>query len=361
MRTLYRLMRASQIPFSKKGYDHLIQPVTGIRPRALIQGVFLIFLIFAGAIPVTGQNPKQASEKSLPAYSVAGFLQQQFVADQADGTPLQFAIHRARLGMTGQVTDRIHLNFIAGMAEPPNNTPRLVNAFVGFDFHPLLQIRTGQFLLPFGLEGPEPIPLNPAIERTTAIRQLNPFTMFRDVGVQVSGSRSIVQYAVALVNGEGANQPAQLDPSDILGRVGFQPLRNMTLGISGHYGRFQPDLGTENSAVRTRFGVDMSYRPGSLFFRGEHITRNEELTSNETRTSTGAYLLGGYELSSHWQLIARYEYYTPDNDNSLTVLTAGFSYYFIENTRLSVNYGFHNDQTASQTDDLLQVQMQVVF
>ncbi len=112
--------------------------------------------------------------------------------------------------MKGTITDRITVNLIGGYVEPPNNTPRLVNAFIDFDIHPLLQLRTGQFLLPFGIEGPQPIFLNPSIERSNAIRRLNTFSMFRDVGIQISGHYSIFDYAVALVNGKGANQPEQI-------------------------------------------------------------------------------------------------------------------------------------------------------
>ncbi len=364
MNSLFRLIARYTDTISKKRIRPSVQVITKFNSRTLIQGMVIIILVFIGMTPALGQHAEQNEKGSLPAYSVAGFLQQQFIADQTPGTPLRFAIHRARLGVTGHITDRLSVNFIAGTVEPPHNTPRLVNAFVDFDLHPLVQIRTGQFLLPFGLEGPEPIPLNPAIERTMAIRQLNPFTMFRDVGVRFSGGESLFQYAIALINGEGANQPAQLDINNVLGRLGFQPWKDLKLGISGHYGRYQPDAATGGSAVRTRTGIDMSYQLEPFFFRGEYITRKVELSSDDTRTSAGAYLLGGYELSSHWKMIARYEYYIPERDldsNYLTVLTLGLSYYFIDNTRLSVNYGIRNDHTESQTDDLLQVQMQVVL
>ncbi len=327
--------------------------------------MLIVLLIFvAGTTPAQGQTSVQSGEESLPAYSVAGFLQQQFIADRTPGSPVRFAIHRARLGIAGKITDRLRVNFVAGTVEPPNNTPRLVNAFVDFDVHPLFQVRAGQFLLPFGLEGPEPIPFNPAIERSTAIRRLNPFTMFRDVGLQISGSRSLLRYALALVNGTGANRPAQMDPKEILGRVGFRLWNTLELGISGHFGRFQPEWGTDDTARRTRAGVDISYRLEPLFVRGEYIIREEEQSPGETRTSAGGYLLSGYALSDHWEPIARYEYYTPGTEaggDRLSILTAGFNYYFIDHTRLSINYAFRNNRADPQMANLLQVQMQVVF
>jgi hypothetical protein len=202
--------------------------------------IFATFRLIQGPIFAPAAMAQSTdSESSLPTFKVGGFLQQQFIADQTPDSPVRFSTHRARLGVTGSITDRISINLIGGYTEPPNNTPRLVNAFIDFDVHPLLQVRTGQFLVPFGLEGPQPIPLNPAIERSSAIRQLNTLGMFRDVGIQLSGSQSIFNYAVALVNGTGANQTDQIDPKDVAGRVGVNLTDEIALGISGHIGQYQ--------------------------------------------------------------------------------------------------------------------------
>lgn len=91
------------------------------------------------------------------------------------------------------------------------------HAFVDLDIDPLLNIRTGQFLAPFGLEGQEVIAFNPAIERSIATRRLNTVNMFRDIGIQANGSRGLFNYSFALVNGTGANTTAKINPKDLLG------------------------------------------------------------------------------------------------------------------------------------------------
>lgn len=324
-------------------------------------GRLFVILIFVQAYSVNAQD---TAEDTYPSLRFGGFLQQQFVADENPDSPARFSIHRARVGVTGAITEQITVNVIGGYAEPPANTPRLVNAFINFDIHPLLQVRTGQFLLPFGLEGPQPIFLDPAIERTYAVRRLNTFTMFRDVGIQVSGSRSMFSYAIALVNGAGANQTEQISPKDVMGRVALSLTDELRIGLSGHVGQYQANPADTDHYSRIRGGIDISYRDGPLFLRGEYIVRTDEQPVGDDLTMKGAYVLGGYRLMEDLEAIARYEYYEPDTsagDDHLNAFAVGANYYFVGNTRLSVNYEFIDDRSNPNLGNTLTVQMQVTL
>lgn len=326
---------------------------------ALLLGQFAFALNMAKAQPDTSTE----ADTSLPSFNIGGFVQQQFAADQTSESPSHFSIHRARIGVTGNVTDHISVNLIGGYIEPPNGTPRLVNAFIDFDIHPLLQVRTGQFLLPFGLEGPEVIIFNPAIERSTAIRRLNTFTMFRDVGVQISGKGSIFNYSAAVVNGTGANQTAQIEPRDVIGRVGFTPTENLEVGLSVHTGQYQPDPTIRNYESRIRAGADINYEGEPLLLRGEYIIRRDDRFSEHLEMN-GGYLLTGYKLTDKFETLVRYDYYdenTSSDGDWLTSFTIGANYYFVGNTRLSVNYEFRDDQLNPELGNLLTVQMQLAL
>lgn len=327
--------------------------------------LFLSFFLFFFMVSEqsNAQADSEQTEKQFPALKPAGFLQQLFITDQTPDSPPRFRIHRARLGFAGAITDRISVNLIGGFAEPPDNTPRLVNAFIDFDIHRLLQVRTGQFLLPFGLEGPQPIFLNPAIERSTAIRRLNPFAMFRDVGLRLSGGQSSFKYAVAIVNGEGANQLEQFDPKDVMGRIALSPVDMLEIGVSGHLGQYRPVLSTDDHESRFRTGVDISYDGKSVFARAEYQVRQDDLPAGGSQDTKGAYLLGGYKFTENLETIARYEYYEPDTpqDDYLTGLLIGANYYFIGNTRLSLNYEFREDRLNPELGNLLTLQMQVTL
>lgn len=327
--------------------------------------VFVTFLALMMALLVTSHAQNvNAQTINFSSLKFGGFLQQQFIMDETPGAAERFSIHRARLGVTGSITDNIRVNVIGGYVEPPDRTPRLVNAFIDFDIHPLFQLRTGQFLVPFGIESPEVIIFNPAIERTTTIRRLNPYVMFRDIGVQVGGKGSLLNYKVALVNGKGANQTEQFDPKDILGRIGLTPFEHFELGVSGHFGQYQPDLNSDNHESRVRLGADVSFMGDPVYFRAEYIVREDDLAEGSSRKMSGWYLLGAYKFTENIQGIARFESYDPEtsiNENEFTGVLIGANYYFEGNTRLSLNYEFRDDEMNPDLGNLLTVQMQVAL
>ena len=308
-----------------------------------------------------GQSTANTNQ-TMPSFKFGGFLQQQFTADQTDGVAEQFLIKRARFGAVGTLTDRISVNLIGGFVEPPDRNPALVNAFIDFDIHPLFQVRTGQFLLPFGIESLEVIIFNPAIERTMTIRRLNPFRMFRDVGIQVGGEGSIINYKIVVINGKGANQMEEFNPKDIMGRIGFTPFEDFEIGGSLHFGQYQPVAVSEDHEDRFRAGIDVSYTGDPVFFRGEYIIREDDLTGGGSLKINGGYLLGVYKFSDKFQGISRYEFFTSNtdlDDNELSAITLGANYYFVGNTRLSVNYEIRDDKLNPDFGNLLTVQMQV--
>lgn len=330
------------------------------------QALFTIMLtLFGGTGTVLLYAQSNGSEDhSYPSYSVRGFVQQQFIDDQTPGVPAGFSVYRARIGVAGKITDQLSINFIGGFVEPPQRTPRLVNASVDYYFHELLTIRAGQFLIPFGLEGPEVITFHPAIERSMAIRRLNTFNMFRDIGVQAMGSHSRINYAVAFINGAGANHVSQMNPKDLIGRVGIQLLENLEIGLSGHTGKFLPADNPDREEPRNRAGIDIHYTGYPVFFRGEFITRKDNLPGNESVIMNGGYLLVGYHVTDRVEAIARYDYFSPNKEldnNHLTGFTIGANYYLTGRNRISVNYEIRENELNPEFGNLLTIQLQVVL
>lgn len=313
--------------------------------------------------PVLAQSGDN-DEAFTPSYTPIGFFQQQFVNDESPDSPANFSIYLTRVGLTGHVSERISVTVTGGLVEPPDRRPRLVDAFVDFEVHPLLTIRSGQFVVPFGLEGPEAIPVNPAIDRSGAIRGLNTLALFRDVGVQVGGSRSGFEYAVALVNGTGADIPDEINPKDVLGRVGLAITENLTLGVSGHVGHIQTDPSADGYQSRYRAGTDVQFNLDPFFFRGEAMFRQDDQQDDDALRMLGTYLLAGYSITDQFEGVVRYSILDPDRSesgNQTSIWTLGANYNFVGNTRLSVNYEFRNDRLNPDFNNMLTVQMQVAL
>lgn len=247
--------------------------------------------------------------------------------------------------------------------EPPDRSPALVDGFVDFEFHPFFNLRTGQFLVPFGLEGPEPIFLNPSIERSVPSRRLNTYRMFRDVGINIYGRYSIVDYSLSVLNGNGANIPESIDPKDVLLRLNFKLTENFMTGISGQAGRYE--AGSLGIFSRQRAGAHFELNDvnSKNRFRGEFIYMDKQVETNVNEISMGGYLLYGYEFSEKLESIYRLEYYRPHNhDNTYYGLTLGGNYFLADKTRLSLNcIGYTETGVLNNIQFLLNIQMQYVL
>ena len=323
--------------------------------RALKSILILGLLVFI-IQPAWAQNDE---ENSYPDLKPAGFIQGYFSASDLAEVPSSFSMKRARLGFKGSISKNIQLNFIGGTVEPPNNAPALVNAFADFTLDPLFNIRAGQFIVPFGLEGPEPIIKNPAIQRAFSTRNMNTFRMFRDIGVMAYGEHSYVNYSVAVVNGSGANVIENLYQKDVLGRFDFTLAGGLMAGVSGHIGTFG---NTNEQLSQQRWGAHAEYKNAPLQLRGELIFHNRETPANSWDQSRGGYFLGKYEIGDKWEAIGRWDYHEPDTpDNIYQGLTLGTNYQLSGLSSLSLNGTAYTEDDANTLHYRMNVQLQLVL
>ncbi len=320
---------------------------------------FIVLIAQSVKAQEEGSNPGKETQTSCPNLSSAGFLQTHFSADDITGSPASFSIQRARLGMTGNLSKNIKLNVIIGAAEPPDNTPALVNAFTDFTIDPLFNLRAGQFFAPFGLEGPAPITKNPAIERAFSTKSMNPFRMFRDIGVMAYGKHSIFNYSVAIMNGSGANLPENFNPKDFVGKVSITPVENLEAGISSHIGTYES--GTEKLS-RQRWGVHAEFHHDPVLLRGEFYYRDREVAPNNREQSSGGYLLGKYKFSDKWEITGRYDHYSPEfNLDAYVGFTLGPNYQISQNTQLALNGILYEPVNDNTMHYLVNLQLQMVL
>lgn len=326
-----------------------------------ITSITIVLLFLTSTVYAQSSDSEQVS---YPSYSLFGFVQQQFAEDLTPGSPAGFSIHRARLGVQGKISENISFRFFGGFIEPPQSNPQLVHAYMDYKINSYLNIRAGQFLAPFGIEGNEGIILNPAIERSLTLRRLNTFRMFSDIGVQAFGSLSHFNYAIALVNGTGANRAEQIDPKDFIGRVGFNLTDGLEIGLSGHAGHYLTGQEMNEERARYRAALDVNYKGDPLFVRGELVTRKDNITNSQDVVMNGGYFLAGYKVTDRFETIVRYEHLKPNSDvdnDRLEIITMGANYYLMGRSRISVNYDFRDDKVNEDFENLFTAQLQFVF
>jgi hypothetical protein len=160
-----------------------------------------------------------------------------------------------------------------------------------------LRISIGQFKYPFGHELPQADPIREMPERALMIRQFFPGE--RDRGLKVQGRYQALRFQLALVNGNGIQDPifkAGKDGNawlDLVGRVGVD-FQTIAGGVSGYYGGatvYNPaynattnpdtDPGNLKKYSRLRIGGDVQGnidvpKLGILSLRGEIIYSRDQ-------------------------------------------------------------------------------------
>jgi len=182
--------------------------------------------------------------------------------------------------------------------------------------------------------------------------------MFRDIGLQISGKYSIIDYAAAVTNGSGANSSDENNEKDLIGTIGFSPIKGLRIGASYHLGKYVAD--TNSNLNRERRGLDIEFINKGLRLRTEIMERED----GSSKINAGCYLLAGYKFTSNLEPLIRYEQYYPDRHNidvKSDITTMGLNYYIHGGNRISINYEFKNDVEDPDVGNLLTIQLQVVF
>lgn len=198
---------------------------------------------------------------------------------QNDKTTNEIGFKTIRLWLTGNLLNPdikygIQLAFGFGDFETGSSTP-LFDAFVEYTRFRDLQIKVGQFFVPFDrLRTVREFALQ-LVDRPAVIREL---TLDRDVGVAFSsqdlfGTRGILSYQLAVFGGEGRNRFGGAAPGGLyVGRIAIRP-----------FGAFDDD--TEGDLERRR-------HPGlSIGFAGAY----NQATNRQRGTTGNTYTLGTFD------------------------------------------------------------------
>jgi hypothetical protein len=310
-------------------------------------------------VTINGWSQKDSlGEIRYPQLRPIGFLQQHIAADPEGETSPTFIVRRARAGVVAEMSEKILINMSIGALEPPDRTPAMINAFAQFKIHKVFNLRTGQIFVPFGHEGQIPIFKVLPLERAVSTRRMNSYRIFRDVGIEVFGQKGKLNYRVAVLNGEGANQAERVDPKDLVMRLELDLTDRFALGVSGLLGK--DDTIEDDQVKKNRLGAHILYGGASDKYR---VIIEYSMLERGEETLHGGYVLGVITLKDQWEGLARWDYLERDGiGNSYHGLTVGSNFLCTDKVRLSLNgIGYTETSDLGELDFALTLQLQFVL
>lgn len=361
---------------------------------------------------VAGLEKKAADGEKASKLKFAGYLQGRYEwhddadygvnAQNAPRGSSRFLVRRARIKATYAGKNAEYVFQVSGGRDELTFTD--AEASLVDSWTPLgLKLTMGQFKVPFGFEI-----LQSSSEREMPERVRMYTTLFpgeRDRGLRLTGKRGPINFALALINGNGTLDPIyrsfdQTSWKDLVGRLQLD-LGFLAVAVSGHWGHtLKTRLGTPPSGStaavpasyerfnRLRFAVDaqgrIAIKPvGDLVLRAEVVTAKDtaiefsqvagDPCSNVK--SFGWSATAVQHVHNVLGVVARVDQFDPNGGLGATcksymaaesdrVLTVGGGVFvpLSENIRLTLAYDHVIEQTEKLVDnDVLFAQIQTKF
>ena len=336
-----------------------------------------------------GQNSKEAKEEKtekskdgLTMPKISGFVQGMYQANLSDKGDLldnTLRMRRVRLSVDGNLSKTVSYKIQGDFTR----SPMLVDAYVKYKPCREFAIQVGQFKTPFTLESPiNPVNLE-IFDYGESVKGLTGYSdvcgvgsLGRDLGIMATGNLfpvegeegykySIVDYAVGVFNGNGANQLDNNNRKDLVGRLEVHPgLKDLTLSGSYYYGLYKgssvsnAEVGKPyfDHGARNRWSACAQYNDGKLVIRGEYINGktgfqkdiiDEEanlITEDHFLNSNGYYGVIGYNFQAGEQKIMpvlRYEHFAKDasiTKGGTNWYTVGINYWPLKSVNFKLDY-----------------------
>ncbi|MDO4758649.1 MAG: porin [Rikenellaceae bacterium] len=269
-----------------------------------------------------------------------------------DGDASTFRLRRVRVSLTGNLSPKIDYKFQAELS-----SFKLLDAYFNYKPFDELKIKAGQFKVPFTIENTDfsptkmilidyPMVIDRLVGNSEEIGETTLKTTGRELGIDIHGSigDGILNYDLAVFNGNGLNTTDNNKSKDVVGRLIFSPIENLKISGSYYWGEFD-----ENFYARERYSVGAVYDNQKLIVRAEYIGGKTGFDGYEV-DQEGWYALAGYRFcEGKWSVAARYDTFTDDTDiRSLTEqtnYTIGGAWKPAKYFRLQANY-VHKDMVG---------------
>jgi len=310
------------------------------------------------------QNPADNTESRLTALEksaeriekrlfsmpkISGYINIPYDFTSAEGktSSSSFNIKRARLKVSGDIAEKFKYCMQADFA----GTPKIVDAYVRYDFKPWLGFQAGQSKTVFSMENKVYVPLMlETIEYTASSNALAGSddvsgikSTGRDVGLSAFGALfrrdgfDILQYAVAIYNGNGMNAKDDNKSKDWAAAIDINPCKDLAIALSAYFGEYG-----NKYYHRERYSAALKYETQRLLVRSEYLY-------GSTGSANGTFeTRGGYITLSYWALpvlrpVVRYDVLQRDTKSALlrNEYLVGLDYWPVrKHLRLQANYTY---------------------
>ncbi|HTK22372.1 MAG TPA: porin [Mucilaginibacter sp.] len=304
------------------------------------------------------------------ALQISGLIQERYQGFQQKGVNDAFDLHRARLIVSGNITD--NWSYYT-QTELGGTGVKLVDAYTSYRVADYLRFQVGQFKIPFSLESLTSDGLLEFIDRSQVVEALAGRSkdvignqQGRDIGAQISGSFAklddhyLFDYTFGVFNGAGYDVTTDNnDRKDWAGRFGVHPIKNLDLGADIYEGKGIPTGGTKDQA-RNRYGFDGRYILGPLSLTAEYDHGTDAAIQKD-----GWFAQAGYYLIPQIQVVARYDTFDPNKliaTDRTKIYSGGVNFFFNKWTKLAIDYLDRREETATQVkNNIFEAQLQLAF
>lgn len=286
-----------------------------------------------------------------------------------------FYIKRVRISLGGMLFEspkfgKLEYKVQADLA----NSPKMVDYYFKYTVRDYFGVQLGQFKSPLSIENSEFAPLRlEMIDYSLLVQRFCKMSANdlsgggsstgREMGIQLYGNvfkmndgHHLLQYNVALFNGNGINKMDDDKRKDFVARLMVFPIKDLCL--SGYYARSvgphadtAPEYNDYDWYIFDRYGGGISYDGKYAWLRAEYMAGHTYGWRNE-----GAYGTAGYKFNSKLNIGFRYDYFNTNSREPGHVqqyYTAGISWFPLPFLRLQLNYSLKNEPGAVKPTQLI--------
>ena len=310
------------------------------------------------------------------------FINPRLTYNDNQATPVGFDIRRVQFTVNGKIMKNLEYNLMAEFA----GSPKLLNVNAAWTPLKELQIRAGQFKIPFTLESAYSRSVFESYDNSQAVNQYTFYSKDpsgissngRDIGVSLYGGfiarkgYNIINYDIGIFNGNGINLKNNNRDINYVGRLNINPINPVTISGSFINGRFG-DMKTEKVKKIERYAAGARYEDKRHLLRAEYITSQTEVNApagasypTEMLKGHGAYVIGGYYfIPDVLQGLLKYDYIQTDKNKDSTKKTdyyAGANYFFQKGKSSHIQLFYcYSDIPGKANENQILAQLYIIF